>query len=220
MIPCHHSTFAITFSSRAPFTFRLEKVILLLKTADMSQTKFNPSQQVERIREILVGREMNRIDRRLSHLEHRETPRPQSTAPSVSTQLARTQQSLLRETQQLKQSLQQEAVVRQQQITQLARKISQSPQNSSQARDLETQVRDRITTLSHEMTALIDARSREILHHLQREILQWKSQMDRELESIREVKADRKDVRSRFARLAAAAMEDEPENETRDGFLL
>lgn len=183
----------------------------------MSEAQFNPSQQVERIREILIGREMGRIERRLSHLE-----KPQSTSfgSGISAQMATTHQSLIRETQQLRQNLQQEAVVRQQQISQLARRLNESAGAQTDGSASEAQLRERITAMSNEMTALIDARSREILHHLQAEILQWKNQMDRDLQSIRDIKADRKEIRSRFARMAAAAMEDEPEFETPDGYLL
>lgn len=183
----------------------------------MSEAQFNPSQQVERIREILVGREIGRIERRLSHLEN---PEAAARAPRVPDQRAVIQHSLMRETQQLKQSLQQEAVVRQQQILQLSRRLNEASTGRNDSAALESHLRERIETMSNEMTALIDARSREILNHLQSEILQWKNQMDRDLQSIRDVKADRRDMSSRFARIAAAAMEDDSESAAPEGYLL
>ncbi|GHC52432.1 hypothetical protein [Roseibacillus persicicus] len=188
----------------------------------MPETKFNPSQQVERIREILVGREMGRIERRLAELE---TTRPNTTTsfrrePAMDNRLATAQQTLLRDTQELKIRIQKESAARQQQIAQLAQKLSRTNGLPLNQQALEEQISDRMEKVASEMTALIDARTREILHHLQNEILQWKNQMDRDLQSIRDIKADRQDLSSRFARLAAAAMEDDGDFETPEGYLL
>lgn len=195
------------------------------KTTSMPETKFNPSQQVERIREILVGREMGRIERRLVELE---TSTTETTSfrrePEVDKRMATTQQTLLRETQDLKIRIQKETAARQQQVAQLAQKISRSnagtPMNLASQGSIERHVSERMEKMAGEMTSLIDARTREILHHLQNEILQWKNQMDRDLQSIRDVKADKKDISSRFTRLASAAMEDNSNFETPEGYLL
>lgn len=191
----------------------------------MPETKFNPSQQVERIREILVGREMGRIERRLAELETSTTATtPFRRAPEVEHRMATTQQTLLRDTQELKMRIQKESAARQQQFAQLAKKVAERVAESSAALpdqgSLERHVSDRMERVASEMTSLIDARTREILHHLQNEILQWKNQMDRDLESIREVKADRRELTSRFARLASAAMDDNSHFETPEGYLL
>ena len=191
----------------------------------MPETKFNPSQQVERIREILVGREMGRIEQRLVELETSTTGTTSfRREPEIDKRMATTQQTLLRETQDLKIRLQKESAARQQQIAQMAQKFSRSqagtPMSLSQQGSIEHHISDRMERVAAEMTSLIDARTREILHHLQNEILQWKNQMDRDLQSIREVKADKKEVTNRFARIAAAAMEDGNDPETPEGFLL
>lgn len=187
----------------------------------MPETKFNPSQQVERIREILVGREMGRIERRLADLETSTTATtPFRRAPEVENRLTTAHQSLLRDTQELKIRIQKESAARQQQIAQLAQKLSRSSGLPLNQDALEQQISNRMERVASEMTALIDARTREILHHLQNEILQWKHQMDRDLQSIRDIKADRKDLSSRFARLASAAMEDDSNFETPEGYLL
>jgi DNA-binding helix-hairpin-helix protein with protein kinase domain len=68
------------------------------------------------------------------------------------------------------------------------------------------------------MAARIDARVREILQHLQTEIVQWKRQIDRELQTVREDSVSRAELKSRFARLASAAMEDDPKPD--NGFLI
>ncbi len=190
----------------------------------MSESKFNPSQQVERIREILVGRELGRVENRLSRLESNQTAQTTFQAPPVSqaahSSLENAQQMLLRETRELKQHIREEAIARQQQVSQLAKQISSSKSRPLNQGLIEKQMSERMETLAAEMTARIDARTREILHHLQNEILQWKNQMDRDLQSIRDVKVDRKEVTSRFARMASAAMGDEEEIEIPEGFLL
>ena len=195
----------------------------------MDESKFNPSQQVERIHEILVGREMGRIENRLNDLEASTTS---TTAfrrePSASRNLATTQQNLLRETQDLKIRIQKESAARQDQFNRLQETLSKQTTSSlettlapaDQAAVLEQIVSDRMEKLASEMTSLIDARTREILHHLQNEILQWKNQMDRDIQSIRDVKADKKELSSRFTRLAAAAMEDDGNFEVPEGYLL
>ena len=195
------------------------------KITSMPETKFNPSQQVERIREILVGREMGRIERRLVELETSTTETtPFRREPQVEKRMASTQQNLLRETQNLKIRIQKESAARQQQMAQMAEKFSRSqagtPMNLSEQGSIERHISDRMERVAAEMTSLIDARTREILHHLQNEILQWKNQMDRDLQSIRDVKADKREIKNRFARLASAAMEDDSNFETPEGYLL
>ncbi|MGJ8724154.1 MAG: hypothetical protein ACSHYB_06330 [Roseibacillus sp.] len=191
----------------------------------MPETKFNPSQQVERIREILVGREMGRIERRLVELETSTTETtPFRREPEVENRMASTQQTLLRETQELKIRVQKESAARQQQFAQLSQKLVRSgtgtPMSLAEQGSIERHVSERMERVAAEMTSLIDARTREILHHLQNEILQWKNQMDRDLQSIRDVKADKKEITSRFARLASAAMEEDSNLETPEGYLL
>lgn len=188
-----------------------------LEDKHMSQIPINPSQQVERIREILVGREIGRMDRRLTSLEATKAPQ---RVPDVTTRVADAQQVIIRETQELKQRIQQETLSRQQQIAQLAQKISRSSGSRGDSSQVERQVSERMEAIAAEMSSRVDARTREILHHLQSEILQWKHQMDRELQSIRDVKADRKEVTSRFARIAAAALEDDADLKPQEGFLL
>ena len=191
----------------------------------MPETKFNPSQQVERIREILVGREMGRIERRLVELESsKSTTTSFRREPETDQRMSNAQKTLHRENQELKIRIQKETAARQQQIAQLAQKISKSsagtPMGLAEQGTIERHVSDRMERVAAEMTSLIDARTREILHHLQNEILQWKNQMDRDLQSIRDVKADRKEIKNRFARLASAAMEDSSDFEAPEGYLL
>lgn len=56
---------------------------------------FNPSRQVERIREILVGRQMATVERRLSRLEHRVAPPADGPGPPRPGPLATPQPNLV-----------------------------------------------------------------------------------------------------------------------------
>ena len=59
-----------------------------------------------------------------------------------------------------------------------------------------------------------------MMTHLQTELLQWKGQLDRDVQAVRDVKMDRKEVMQRFARIVSAAMADEDEPNPKDGYLL
>ncbi|MDP0490877.1 MAG: hypothetical protein Q7Q71_07500 [Verrucomicrobiota bacterium JB023] len=193
----------------------------------MAETDLNPSQHVERIREILVGRQINRVERRLGELEsiaHRQT---NTVAPKNSNQVVQqTQERLLAETQELKARIQHETETRKKQLAQVSRILSDSRYPfSSQAQgavaaDLEKKTSERMETLANEMSSRIDARTREILQHLQTEILQWKNQMERDLQSLREVKADRQEVVARFSRMAQAAIAEDAPEKPAEGYLL
>ncbi|MEM9081636.1 MAG: hypothetical protein AAGC74_13195 [Verrucomicrobiota bacterium] len=192
----------------------------------MPPKSLNPSEQVERIREILVGRQMGKVEKRLAELESRTGLHP---AHSSSLSSSSVTHSPSPEPDALELRLQQESALRQKQVSHLARQLAQvTSQNRAAASAppevdttlIEKRLSDRLETVAAEMTARVDARTREILHHLQNEILQWKNQTDRDLQSIREVSVDRKELKLRFARLASAAMEDKPESEPEDGYLL
>ena len=72
----------------------------------------------------------------------------------------------------------------------------------------------------------IDARYRQILSHLQNEILKASRDVHEELNALKSTKADREELTTRFARLASAAMEEQyhqtssAEVDKEDDFLL
>lgn len=185
----------------------------------MSERPFNPSEQVERIREILVGRQMGRFERRLGEVEtSAETALDQAQENTQATE-----NRLASETQRLRQEIQAEVKRREADVARLDELISHQKQSAAAVvpnLDWERRLSERVEMLSTEMTARIDARTREILQHLQQEIFQWKAQTDRELQSIREVKIDRKEFKARLTRLVAAAMDDETDDNAPDGFLI
>ena len=194
----------------------------------MSDPSLNPSQQVERIREILVGRQMLQVEERLQQMENRLTGDGSESADSTSLQrLQQAQTSVLRETQKLRDQLREESQLRSHQINSLAQHLDTATRKLDAAsaglerQDIGGHLSKHLEEISAAMAARIDARVREILHHLQQEIGQWKNQVDRDLSSVRETMVARTELKSRFARLAAAAMEDEsPHPGDEDGFLL
>lgn len=169
----------------------------------MTSSPLNTSQHVERIREILIGRDLQHMHGRISRiegaLEQEGTPTSSPGLLEAITHLRHEQENLRKEVQDLK--------------IQAA-----SPQHASFG---ETS-RGTSDDFASEMAARIDARFREVLSHLQSEILQLKGQLDEDLSSLKTAKADRAELTSRFARLASAAMEEQDEDDTKStgGFLL
>ena len=184
----------------------------------MSSSQLNPAQHVERIREIIMGRDLNQVHGRLERIENGlGDSAPASSSPDIS-ELKQAYSSLQKECHQLRLELQQEKIMRKQQLSQLDQtlsQLSQSPMGSTAPiAGLNTD------DLASEMAARIDARFREMLSHLQSELLQWKGQLDRDVQSIREVKADRKELSGRLSRIAAAAMEEPTPPPPEEGYLL
>ena len=181
----------------------------------MSDSSPNPSQQVERLREILVGPGILEVESRLRNIEHAivtaadgEAPRPAEDANA----------GLVKEIHNLRLELQNESELRGNQIAQLTEQLNAATRRLEEAsaelrrqdRHVEEHLSQQLEYISSAMAARIDARVREILQHLQNEVSQWKHQIDRDIYAVRETKADRHEVRNKFARLAAAAMEDGP----------
>lgn len=196
----------------------------------MPDPSLNPSQQVERIREILVGRQMHKVEERLEEMENRLSHAPSGpTDPGTLQHLQQAQTKVLRETLQLRQQIEEESQLRSRQINHLAEHLDAASQKLDSAtsglerqdQQLSTHLSRHLEEISAAMAARIDARVREILHHLQHEIGQWKNQVDRDLHSVRNEMVDRGELKSRFARLASAAMEDDPTPTAEEnGFLL
>jgi DNA repair exonuclease SbcCD ATPase subunit len=196
----------------------------------MPDPSLNPSQQVERIREILVGRQMHHVEERLAQMENHLAQGGPGSADSESLQrLQMAQSKVLRETQELRKQVQEESQLRSQQIDNLAQSLNAASEKleaasaglERQDRHLGSHLTKHLEDISAAMAARIDARVREILNHLQHEIGQWKHQIDRDMHSVRNEMVDRTELKNRFARLASAAMEDEPNPATEeDGFLL
>ena len=189
----------------------------------MDEPPLNPSQQVERIREILIGRQLHQVEDRLRQLENTLDSQGQGTnlGDDVLRRMESSQAAVLEETQQLRQQLQQETQLRNSQIDRLTQQLETTCRDLHRHdQHLQKNLSSHLENISSAMAARIDARVREILHHLQSEITQWKHQVDRDVQSVRDDSVSRGELKSRFARLASAAMEDDPKPADSDGFLL
>ncbi|MDB4353877.1 hypothetical protein N9Z02_01095 [Akkermansiaceae bacterium] len=181
----------------------------------MSTSQLNPAQHVERIREIIMGRDLNQVHGRLQRIENGLDTGATLRSSDDLHQLQQSFSELQEECHQLRLELHQEKIMRKQHMAQLDQQLRNritSPVSSGAVEDPED--------LAAQMAARIDARFREMMSHLQTELLQWKGQLDRDVQAIREVKMDRKEVLQRFAKIVSAAMEDADEPPTKDGYLL
>lgn len=167
----------------------------------MNSPPLNPSQHVERIREILIGRDLQHMHGRISRIEG---TLQQEGAPIMASSDLQTAISSLRDEQ---------AALRQEVQNFKNRSTSSLHSSSSGSSDATTD------ELASELSARIDAQFSEILTHLQNELTQLKGQLDEDLQTIREVKADRRELDHRFNRLAQAAMDDENTGESGDKFI-
>lgn len=183
----------------------------------------NPAEQVERIREILVGRDMAMVNNRIQELESQVKDKSGEISRIVSeqmvsaeTKIKQSQQSVQQMTEHIRSQLQQETTTRTKQINDLARKIDEAAarmnETSQQLLSSENNRSDKIAKklegLSSEMASRIDAHSRQIMEHMHREIQQWKNRMDGQITNLTEEKVDRNELTTRLARIASAAMGD------------
>ena len=153
----------------------------------MTTSSLNSAQHVERIREILIGRDLRQVNGRIDRLEDRlqngdigETPAIEDLRESF-TRLENEQQALLSQFAEFKKAYEEQKL-------------------TDQAR---------LNDLSSQLTALIDTRLHEIRSQLDEKLLDWKKQLEQNLQSLRDSKADRNELRHRFARLATALADEE-----------
>lgn len=198
---------------------------------------FNTSAQVERIREILVGRQLGEVEQRLANLEAVPTPpaydeafadfalpgaqRSAAPADDVLQRLKDLQTASIEQTRQLQEQMNAESELRRQQaeaFTSHIQHLHQSVETLVARTDGQQETSDRAS--AHELTSHIDARLREILQHLQSDILQWRNQMNRDLQTMSSAKVDHQQLQSRLSQIAAAAMAEDPVDPPEDGYLL
>ncbi|MBT8044998.1 MAG: hypothetical protein KJO79_08605 [Verrucomicrobiae bacterium] len=188
-----------------------------------SPTPINPAEQVEKIREILVGRDMELVNGRIQQLESKVEHQTNDVSREVSEQLQKaeqqykaSQENIQSITAHIRQQLQQESITRGQQINDLAGKIdaaaARMDQTTQQLLNVDTgrseDLSKKIENLSSEMASRIDAHSRQIMEHMHREIQQWKTRMDGQISALTDSKVDRQEMTTRLARIASAAMGD------------
>jgi len=183
----------------------------------------NPAEQVERIREILIGRDIELVNERIQQVKSQVENQSADLARGVSDQIHKateqyiaSQESVKAMTTHIREQLQHETITRGKQVSDLASKIdaaaSRMNQTSQQLLNVETgrdqNLTKKLDNLSSEMASRIDAHSRQIMEHMHREIQQWKNRMDGQMASLSDDKVDRQELTTRLARIASAAMGD------------
>ena len=167
----------------------------------MPEPPLSPSQEVERIREILVGRQMQQIEERLHRLE-------QSAGGGdgeLTRELAGLRDDLAKETAERTSLL--EALTARLDGRENEATPATSPQSDAALLD---EVRSYLEELTLNMAVRIDTRANEVLAHLEGEIAHLRTRLENDFKHLHEQKADRYEVRHRFSKLAVAAMEDPP----------
>jgi hypothetical protein len=168
----------------------------------MSTSQLNPAQHVERIREIIMGRDLNQVHGRLKRIESDLNTGTAMVQSQAGKQLETSFSKLQEEYHRLKLELHQEKIMRKQQLAQIDQHLREMTQRHFNGTNIKNP-----DDLGSEMAARIDVRFREMMSHLQTELLQWKGQLDR-------------DVMIRFAKIANAAMEDGDGNNPKGSYFL
>jgi len=180
----------------------------------------NPSQTVERIREIIVGRQFERLEQRLCHLESME-PRGQVPAPwedHLRTNEARMealQHSLQRLAETTREEIESRSARQQAEIQRLAGQIQQiAAMKSAEAREqtavreLEGRIGAWLTSWQGGLNSHLNERDNRLADQLRGEVATlWESteaQITR-LQSQQNRANDREWIEERFARIALAA---------------
>ena len=167
----------------------------------MPEPRLSPSQQVERIRDILVGRQMQQVEERLEKIEASLGQKNSDLASEIST---------------LREELAQESADRTAMVEDVVSRVKAleeaAPPAASLAAEskLLSQVKGYLEELSSGMTARIDARADEVISHLEAEISHLRTRLENDFNHLHEQKADRHELRHRFSKLALAAMEEPP----------
>ena len=158
----------------------------------MTSSPLNPSQHVERIREILIGRDLQNMHGRLSRIEGALEKSPPSQDPSqVEASLARLKEE-------------QTALREELQVQKLEKKDFPPHNEPAPTASVANGLTALQAQLSSEMAAHIDARYREILSHLEKELAKLKGEFNEEVHDLNFSKADRSELSERFTRLATA----------------
>ncbi|MGB2402510.1 MAG: hypothetical protein ACPIA7_03765 [Akkermansiaceae bacterium] len=187
------------------------------------QDQNNPAEQVEKIRDILIGQDMQQVNDRIHKLEVALLHSNEEVSQRLGQQLEQTehqlktaQENLQTATENMRHQLHHESVTRGLQINDMASKIDEATEQMSEvsqrlldeesghSNDLVQQ----IESLSSEMNSRIDAHSRQIMEHMHREIQQWKHRMNEQISALSAKKVDREELSQRLARIASAAMGD------------
>lgn len=171
----------------------------------------NPSRQVERIREILVGRQMEGVERRLERLEAGIRPMPSAAVDDVfQIRLATFEQRHDRQLQELRDEIDAEKARRVEETHRLASQIQAAARSRADS-GLEAQVEleQKFTRwLEHwnqGFRQYLHQREQHLVNELRSELEQTREWVKSKVVADDQVKADQRRMHASFEQLAAAA---------------
>lgn len=176
-----------------------------------SPPETNPSRQVERIREILVGRQMESVERRLERLEANVRPLPSVASDDVfEIRLANFEQRHDLKLQELRDEIDVERARRVEETHRLATQIQASARNRTDSGfEAESDLEQRITRwLEHWNTGFrqhLQEREQFLIGELRGELEKTRSWVTEKLESKDQEGSLQKRLQASFAQLAEAA---------------
>jgi hypothetical protein len=183
-----------------------------------SSSPTNPSQAVERIREIIVGRQFERLEQRLARLESMEPLGQQASAPleeRLCTSEARLE-ALQHSFQRLADTTREEVEIRSSQqraeIQRLAAQIqhvaamkSAEQREQSAVRELEGRLGTWLTSWQGALQSHLNERDHRLADQLRGEVATLWENTEAQITRLQSRATDREWIEERFARIAAAA---------------
>ncbi|MBK1882976.1 hypothetical protein JIN85_11155 [Luteolibacter pohnpeiensis] len=179
-------------------------------------TPLNPSQAVERIREIIVGRHLERLEERVARLES------SAATPMFSTPMAghlsgldgRTslvEQSLRQLIDETRQEVRQSHLIQQTEIQRIAAQIQEIHQTRSAeispeyTQKLEHQITQWLTGWQHAFQRHMDQRDQQIQQRIETHLEESRHLTQQKIDALQESIPDRAQIEAHFGRIAAAA---------------
>ncbi len=172
----------------------------------------NPSLAVERIREIIVGRHLERIEQRVSRLEGLGTG---AAVPSVWEDRLCQDEAKIEALQETVRKMGEESLHRstrqQEEIQRLAQQIQQIaamkqlPDNQPAIRQLETRLGDWLTNWQGALHSHLNDREQRLASQLRQEVASLWENTESQLTRIQSRSIDSAQLDERFSRIAAAA---------------
>lgn len=184
-----------------------------------SSSPTNPSQAVERIREIIVGRQFERLEQRVARLEGVDSfGQPQGSAPwderlcTSEARLEALQDSLQRLTETTREeaeirSSQQRAEIQRlaAQIQQVAGMKSAEAREQSAVRELESRLGIWLTSWQGALQSHLNERDHRLADQIRGEVATLWENIEAQITRLQSQAIDRERIEERFARVAAAA---------------
>jgi hemerythrin-like domain-containing protein len=184
-----------------------------------SSSPINPSQAVERIREIIVGRQFERLEQRVARLEAIEPQGPRQTSVSWESRLQTSearleavQHSLQRLADGTREEIQGQTLRQQEEIQRLAAQIQQvaamksaEAREQSAVRELEGRLGAWLTSWQGGLNSHLNERDNRLADQLRGEVASLWESIETQITRLESRATDREWIEERFARIAAAA---------------